>query len=77
MVRRGFRSGRRGDSPFQEQRLVEIAKVPQARFIVELGPGTGGTTQAFLDAMNRNATLIAIELIPSLARQLLTVFARC
>ncbi|MBX3421399.1 MAG: methyltransferase domain-containing protein [Pirellulaceae bacterium] len=60
-------------SRFLEQRLVDVAEVPQVRCIVELGPGTGGTTQSLLAAMDHSATLLAIELIPSLARQLKTI----
>ena len=48
-----------------EQRLVRSAAIPQARTVVELGPGTGGTTAAFLQAMAPNARLLAIELDPS------------
>jgi phosphatidylethanolamine/phosphatidyl-N-methylethanolamine N-methyltransferase len=45
-----------------EQRLVRNAGVAEARTVVELGPGTGGTTAAFLKAMAPNAQLLAIEL---------------
>lgn len=45
-----------------EQRLVRSARVGDARMVVELGPGTGGTTSAFLRAMASNAQLLAIEL---------------
>lgn len=48
-----------------EQRLVRSAAVAQARTLVELGPGTGGTTAAFLQAMPRSARLLAIELDPA------------
>ena len=60
-------------SRFPEQRLVVIAEVSQSRFLVELGPGIGGTTRALLQAMNHGATLLAIEWIPSRARQLTTI----
>jgi phospholipid N-methyltransferase len=52
-------------SSFLEQRLARTAQVAGARCVVELGPGTGGTTRAFLDAMRIDATLLAIELSPS------------
>lgn len=45
-----------------EQRLVREAGIPSARSVVELGPGTGGTTAAFLRAMPPAARLLAIEL---------------
>jgi phosphatidylethanolamine/phosphatidyl-N-methylethanolamine N-methyltransferase len=45
-----------------EQRLVRNAGIATARTVVELGPGTGGTTAAFLQAMQPNAHLLAIEL---------------
>ncbi|CDS53004.1 Ribosomal RNA adenine dimethylase domain protein [Polaromonas sp. CG9_12] len=45
-----------------EQRLVRSARIGDARMVVELGPGTGGTTSAFLPAMASTAQLLAIEL---------------
>jgi phosphatidylethanolamine/phosphatidyl-N-methylethanolamine N-methyltransferase len=60
-------------SPWMERRLVRTAGLDQARTVVELGPGTGGTTRAFLQAMPANGRLLAIELSPvfrdRLARQ--------
>lgn len=47
-----------------EQRLVQGARIAEARMVVELGPGTGGTTAAFLRAMAPGARLLAIELNP-------------
>jgi phosphatidylethanolamine/phosphatidyl-N-methylethanolamine N-methyltransferase len=47
-----------------ERRLVRNARIAEARTIVELGPGTGGTTRAFLKAMSPQARLVAIELDP-------------
>lgn len=47
-----------------ERRLVRNARIGQARTVVELGPGTGGTTRAFLRAMGPAARLLAIELDP-------------
>ncbi|MDB5869614.1 MAG: Methyltransferase type 11 [Polaromonas sp.] len=49
-------------SHYLEQRLVRSAGISQARTVVELGPGTGGTTAAFLRAMLPAAQLLAIEL---------------
>jgi phosphatidylethanolamine/phosphatidyl-N-methylethanolamine N-methyltransferase len=45
-----------------EQRLVRNARIAEARTVVELGPGTGGTTAAFLQAMPASSQLLAIEL---------------
>lgn len=47
-----------------ERRLARNARIAEARTVVELGPGTGGTTRAFLDAMGPQARLLAIELDP-------------
>lgn len=53
-----------------EQRLVRNAGIAQARTVVELGPGTGGTTAALLAAMAPTARLLAIELDPTFHRHL-------
>lgn len=45
-----------------ERRLVRMAGVAQVRTVVELGPGTGGTTRAFLRAGGPDLRLLAIEL---------------
>ncbi len=52
-------------SPKLEQRLVRSADIAHARTVVELGPGTGGTTAALLAAMPHGARLLAIELDPT------------
>ncbi len=49
-------------SRFLERRLIEIADLANARLVVELGPGTGGTTRAILAALSDNAKLIALEI---------------
>lgn len=51
-------------SRFLEQRIVEASNLPAARRVVELGPGTGGTTRAFLRHLGPNAQLLSIELSP-------------
>ncbi len=56
-------------SRFMERRLVRCAEIPAARVVVELGPGTGGTTKALLRALPPKATLLAIEINPRLARR--------
>jgi phospholipid N-methyltransferase len=57
-------------SPFLERRLVALGAVASATTIVELGPGTGGTTRAILRAMPRHARLLCIEIDPHLHRLL-------
>ena len=49
-------------SRFLERRVVRLADVRDARTLVELGPGTGGTTRAILRAMAPAARLLAIEI---------------
>lgn len=51
-------------SRFLEQRLLKTAGLASARTIVELGSGTGGTTQAILRAMSSQARLLSIEINP-------------
>ena len=51
-------------SRFLEQRIVDLASIITASSVVELGPGTGGTSQAILDAMPDDARFLAIELNP-------------
>ena len=51
-------------SRFLERRIVRSAEVARARVLVELGPGTGGTTRALLRAMAPAAKLLAIEINP-------------
>lgn len=48
-------------SRFLEQRIVEAAALDSARLVVELGPGTGGTTRALLAAMPADSRLLAID----------------
>lgn len=54
-------------SRFLERRMVRMAGVAEADSVVELGPGTGGTTRAILAAMPESATLLAVELDPMFA----------
>jgi phospholipid N-methyltransferase len=51
-------------SRFLERRIVRQAGVERAKVIVELGPGTGGTTRALLRAMRPDAKLVTIEINP-------------
>jgi phosphatidylethanolamine/phosphatidyl-N-methylethanolamine N-methyltransferase len=55
-----------------ERRLVGCARISEARAVVELGPGTGGTTAALLQAMRPSARLLAIELDSVFHRHLCT-----
>lgn len=57
-------------SGWLERRLVRTAALAEARTVVELGPGTGGTTRAFLRAMRPDARLLAIELSDEFHRRL-------
>jgi len=59
-------------SRFLERRLVKVGKINSARLVVELGPGTGGTTEALLRALPDDARLLAIEIDPYFARMLRT-----
>ena len=52
-------------SRFLENRVVATAGINSARTIVELGPGTGGTTRAILKAMALRAKLLCIEINPN------------
>lgn len=53
-----------------ERRLVRQAGVERAFTVVELGPGTGGTTAALLRALRPGARLLALELDPGFHRHL-------
>ena len=48
-----------------ERRIIEFSGLDDARVVVELGPGTGGTTRALLRAMRSDARLLAIDLDPA------------
>lgn len=51
-------------SRFMERRIVRMADAASAKVVVELGPGTGGTTRALLDAMPADGRLVCIEIDP-------------
>jgi phospholipid N-methyltransferase len=51
-------------SRFLERRIVEAAGIASASVVVELGPGTGGTTRAILRTMPKHARLLSIEINP-------------
>ena len=54
-------------SRFLERRLTEGAGIERANLVVELGPGTGGTTRAIMRALPKNSKLLAIEIDPRFA----------
>lgn len=49
-------------SRFLEQRIMTAAGLGDAELVVELGPGTGGTTRAILDRLPANAKLLTIDM---------------
>ncbi|MFU8877471.1 MAG: class I SAM-dependent methyltransferase [Wenzhouxiangellaceae bacterium] len=49
-------------SRFMERKIVEYALPERTSVVVELGPGTGGTTRALLKEMPAEARLLAIDL---------------
>lgn len=51
-------------SRFLERRIVIASGVSYSSTVVELGPGTGGTTRAILDAMPHESKLLCIEMNP-------------
>lgn len=51
-------------SRFMERKIIRFSELDQARVVVELGPGTGGTTRALLEAMPADARLLAIDVEP-------------
>ncbi len=57
-------------SRFLERRLIRCAGIAEAHLVVELGPGTGGTTRALLRALRPDARLLAIEINPRFAELL-------
>lgn len=51
-------------SRYMERSIIGYARPDHVRVVVELGPGTGGTTRALLGAMSADARLLAIDLDP-------------
>lgn len=49
-------------SGFLKRRIIKNADTANAKVIVELGPGNGGTTQSILESMDADARLLCIEL---------------
>lgn len=48
-------------SRFLERRILKYADIGKNDVVVELGPGTGGTTQALLNELGPNGKLLSIE----------------
>jgi phospholipid N-methyltransferase len=57
-------------SRFMEKRIVNTAGLKTAKLAIELGPGTGGTTKAFLEEMAPDAKLLTIEINPDFVKLL-------
>ena len=53
-------------SRFLLRRIVAAGAIERAGLVVELGPGTGGTTRALLQALPKHGKLLAIEVDPCL-----------
>ncbi len=47
------------------RRIVALSELDHARHVIELGPGTGGTTCALLKALASDARLMAVDLDPA------------
>ncbi|GAB4176970.1 MAG: rRNA adenine N-6-methyltransferase family protein [Wenzhouxiangellaceae bacterium] len=68
---RGFLKSPKGvgsvipSSRFMERAIIQYARPESEQVVVELGPGTGGTTRALLGAMRDDARLLAIDLDPA------------
>jgi len=52
-------------SRFLERRIVKSLELSEARLVIELGPGTGGTTKAVLKRLRPDAKLLSIEINPA------------
>lgn len=57
-------------SRFVLQKLAAIASDPQLRRVIELGPGTGGTTRALLSELPLTANLLAVEMVEEFVQHL-------
>ena len=51
-------------SRFMERKIIDFSGLDDARVVVELGPGTGGTTRALLGRMDAGTRLLAIDIDP-------------
>ena len=57
-------------SRFLKKHLIDLAGMDGAEQVIELGPGTGGTTRAFLKALPPRGRLLAIEIDPEFVQLL-------
>lgn len=57
-------------SAYLEASVVRAANLQRARCVVELGPGTGGTTRALLRGLAPQARLLALEVNPGFCERL-------
>jgi len=60
-------------SRFLEERIIKAAGLADSRLVIELGPGTGGTTTNFLRHMPATASLLTIEISESFTDCLNTI----
>ncbi|MGE3314654.1 MAG: class I SAM-dependent methyltransferase [Planctomycetaceae bacterium] len=60
-------------SRFLEEKLATAAGIERAGTIVELGPGSGGTTRAFLQRMSPASRLLAIEIVSQFMERLRSI----
>ena len=57
-------------SRWMERRITRTAEIASADLVIELGPGTGGTTKALLNALAPDARLLAVEINPGFCQLL-------
>jgi len=55
------------------EHLASLPGLHRARFVVELGPGLGGTTRALLSSMPPDSGLLGIEIVEKFADHLRTI----
>lgn len=60
-------------SRFLERRILNAAGLRQAKLVLELGPGTGGTTRAILSHLPADARLLTIDVTPEFISLLDTI----
>jgi phospholipid N-methyltransferase len=57
-------------SSFLKDQLRAIPELSEAKTVVELGPGTGGTTKSILGNLRADGKLLTIEIVPEFVQQL-------
>ncbi|QDV20334.1 Ribosomal RNA small subunit methyltransferase A [Gimesia panareensis] len=58
-------------SSYLQRKLSSLSCMRSAQTVIELGPGTGETTQALLDAMPAQSKLLCIEVVEEFADHLM------